>query len=852
MEIVKRISGYIGLFFTPILILFVLLWRLQVAPFGESSIWYIDLPSQLTMFYNHLYDVLKGSASPVYTWNFGMGTPFWATICYYLSSPLSILILLFPRSYIPYSILIIWLIKVGLSSISMSYLLKKQFTSSQLVIFIFSISYALMSFSITYYFLPMWIDAVFLLPIIIAGVHRIIKGEKHQLFLFSLALLFLANFYISYMVGIFVFLYFIAECIVQRIRGKERLNRFLAFFKSVFLAFLFTSFVTIPTYLAVKKNKYTPEDVDILSYLLNPLDVYGSFFNGTTIIQNLSIYAGLGVLLLVPLYFINQKYSIRERITYGLFLGFLLYSLTFTLLNMAWHVFEMPNGAHYRYAFLVSFLMIILSVKAVRRIDAVTIKQVVWVTLIHILFLSLANKLLEPTTFALGLVNQNILMLIFYAFFLLLLMYRGLSKKMTALIKIGLCLLVLGDLGLNSHAILGNYIQASYPHSWYNEHNPAYEKAIHKLQSMDQDFYRTKIEPELVTSQNESLRYKYKGMSIYTSTGDSDHNLFLRQLGYRADERTIRMEGGLFLSDALLGFKYIVTREELDRRIYTKVIEEDEIKVYQLKHHLPLGYMVSNQFMNDTKHSNPFQVQNRLLDGETDQLIYEKQAPPTDLIGLTEQTTSSGEKLLHKKAGEPATTMKTNINMKDTSQLYMQLDPLTYQGYEDKLDLFINKQPIQGSKVDVLNLVDLGTYENGELTIEVRLNGDLEQLRKPVFYTLNYSMLEQELTRLKQQSFQIKDYSDTSISGEITVQEDNQRLFLSIPYDENWKVDVNGVQAEIQKVGRFMAIPLDKGKHTIQLSYVPTTLLITLGVSLLSFISYLLSLAYKRRRKHHA
>ena len=57
---------------------------------------------------------------------------------------------------------------------------------------------------------------------------------------------------------------------------------------------------------------------------------------------------------------------------YAILLGFLLYSMTFTLLNMAWHVFELPNGAHYRYAFIVSFLMIILSVKAVNKLEFIT------------------------------------------------------------------------------------------------------------------------------------------------------------------------------------------------------------------------------------------------------------------------------------------------------------------------------------------------------------------------------------------------------------------------------------------------------------------------------------------------
>ncbi|WP_338450373.1 YfhO family protein [Niallia oryzisoli] len=849
MKKTKGILGYAGLFFTPMAILFVIFLKLNIAPFGENSIWYIDLPAQLTMFYNHLYDVLQGSASPIYTWNYGMGTSFWATICYYLSSPLSILILLFPRSFIPYSILIIWLIKIGLSSICMSYLLKKQFTKNQLIIFIFSVSYALMSFSITYYFLPMWIDAVYLLPILIVGVHNILTKEKHQLFLFSLALLFISNFYISYMVGIFVFLYFIAECLINQFTWKDLLKRLILFFKSVLLAFLFTAFITIPTYLEVRKNKYTTEDVDIFSYLLNPLDLYGSFFNGTTVIQNLSIYTGLSILLLVPLYFLNQKYPIRERIIYGILLGFMLYSTTFTLLNMAWHAFELPNGAFYRYAFLISFLMVILSVKAILKLDAVTMKQVILVTLSNILFLCFANKLLEPTIFGLGLIHRNIIILVLYAFFILLLKHEGFVEKKAVVLKIGLCLLALGDLTLNSQAIFKNYIQASYPANWYDVHNPSYEEAINKLNTSDPSFYRTKIEPGLVTSHNESLRYKYKGMSIYTSTGNSNHNLFLRRIGYHADERTIRMEGGIFLSDTLLGFKYIVTTEELDNRIYTKVIEEDGIKVYKIKLHLPLGYMVSNQFMKITEKKDPFQVQNQLINGSREQTFYERQNPPAEFTMLLQQKNSNGTEVLQRQAGQSIPAMKAVIDISETSQLYMQLDGDTYNGYEDKLDILINGQPLKGGKMNTLNLVDLGTYADEKLTVEIRLKDGIQQLLEPDFYTLNYSALEQEIDQLKQNSLKIKDYSDTGVRGDITVQDDNQLLFLSIPFDKNWKARVDGEPAKLQKIGSYIGIPLTKGTHSIQLQYVPTIFYISLGLSALSLLSYFIYLFYRRQKR---
>ena len=69
--------------------------------------------------------------------------------------------------------------------------------------------------------------------------------------------MFFANFYLSYMVGnLFLFLYFVGELYLRQHDKKERVKRIVLFFKSVILAFLFTSFLTIPTFLELRKNKY--------------------------------------------------------------------------------------------------------------------------------------------------------------------------------------------------------------------------------------------------------------------------------------------------------------------------------------------------------------------------------------------------------------------------------------------------------------------------------------------------------------------------------------------------------------------------------------------------------------------
>ena len=50
---------------------------------------------------------------------------------------------------------------------------------------------------------------------------------------------------------------------------------------------------------------------------------------------------------------------------------------------------------------------------------------------------------------------------------------------------------------------------------------------------------------------------------------------------------------------------------------------------------------------------------------------------------------------------------------------------------------------------DNINLIDLGIYDDEHVTITIQLKNDTQSLQMPIFYTLNYSNLEQDINQLK-------------------------------------------------------------------------------------------------------
>lgn len=78
--------------------------------------------------------------------------------------------------------------------------------------------------------------------------------------------------------------------------------------------------------------------------------------------------------------------------------------------------------------------------------------------------------------------------------------------------------------------------------------------------------------------------------------------------------------------------------------------------------------------------------------------------------------------------------------------------------------------------------------------------------------------------------------TDTSLSGMVTAEQDSL-LYLAVPYDQSWRVTVDGIPAEAEPVyGAMTGVRISAGTHQIQMQFFPRGLTagcIVSGVSLL-------------------
>lgn len=227
-------------------------------PFGESSILITDMGSQYVEYFAAFTRMIREEDSLLFTWDSGMGMNFLGIWAYYLSSPFTPILLLFPPELLTEGILCLLTLKIAASGAAMSFYLFGRFRIKGVWNLGFSAAYALSAYSVVYSFNIMWLDGVILLPLVILAARRVFdmpagfpRVRRCLPLVLALAVLFAANFYIAYMVGAFSFLVYLVWCLSDSGGGRRLLGRMSAFFGCAALAACIAAVVLLPAFFSL-------------------------------------------------------------------------------------------------------------------------------------------------------------------------------------------------------------------------------------------------------------------------------------------------------------------------------------------------------------------------------------------------------------------------------------------------------------------------------------------------------------------------------------------------------------------------------------------------------------------------
>ena len=103
----------------------------------------------------------------------------------------------------------------------------------------------------------------------------------------------------------------------------------------------------------------------------------------------------------------------------------------------------------------------------------------------------------------------------------------------------------------------------------------------------------------------------------------------------------------------------------------------------------------------------------------------------------------------------------------------------------------------------------------------------------------NFDLYKSFIDSLRKYPFVIDKFSHMRITGTVTTDKP-ACVFFSIPYDEGWRVKIDGKNAELKKVNiGFCGVFLDEGKHTIELYYRPPYFYLTVIIAIVGILIYL-------------
>ena len=594
-NLMKSIVCYSLSFMVPAFIMFLILRNFGVYPFGEISLLHSDMNSQYIHFFEYFRNnILLGEGSVFFSWNKELGTAFMGLFAYYLASPFNLILIFFSDMLV--GIFVLQVFKAGLCGLAFYTLIRYVLKDKQVGIFgiVFSTSYALMSYAIAFSMCIMWIDGLIFLPLIVLGAVKILENKRPYIFTIFVALMMISHFYIGYMVilmtVIFVIYYWITQNSENRVRIRRLLWRFSLFGA---IGMSFALWVILPAMTALGHGRVDEGVTTFWHSGLNfPLGYFERSFmpgNFTSIAMNglPHLYVGVVIFVFTVGFFITKQIKLREKLTAGGVLIFLLASFWINALDVMWHGFIPYYWFRHRQAFVFSFFMIYV---AARFFYANKEK-----------FINKTKNLLDKLKFDSGKESLKI---------------ATLTLSLIVLIAVG------ADLHSNAVGIkegVGNQL----PYRDAQEYLTARERGEAILSEINEHsgggFYGVRLNPGLRSpTLNESLGFGFRGIGHYSSSYNETLNNAFLELGFSQGWIWQSSMGGTSVTDAIFGMRYVASRTPMPAS-YRRFAYAGSYHIYENLYTLPpvvvmMGIEPGELLSNGVEGRLPFDSQRRLTD----------------------------------------------------------------------------------------------------------------------------------------------------------------------------------------------------------------------------------------------
>lgn len=796
-----RVQGrraYLISFIIPVVAMILIFIFRGIFPFGKETFLRTDMYHQYAPFFSEFQYKLHHGGSLLYSWDVGLGINFSALYAYYLASPLNWLLLLCPKGLILEFMTYMIVVKIGLAGVAMCWYLRRRFPEQTLGCSVIAILYALSGYISAYSWNLMWLDCIILFPLIMLGLERLVRGESAMLYVIALGLSILSNYYISIMTCIFMVIYFICLNVLEGMGNARVVGlRVLRFGLYSLIAGGLVAVTLLPEIYALQMTASSDFNFpQTATQYFTIIDMFARQMPFVETEQGLdhwpNIYAGALVFLLLPLYFMNRKIELREKIVNGLLLVFFYLSFSVNILNFIWHGFHYPNSLPCRQSFIYIFLILVLCYEAWLHRAASSVQEVNASFGMAIAFLLVAQKVVTDDAIHFSVFYLSGLFVLLYYYFL----YTERTRTKRAHHWTVLAMLVIVSVEATLNMAVTSVTTTS--RTAYVSDNKDVEKLVQAVRAEDDGFYR--FEKITRKTKDDGAWMNFPSVSLFSSTAYAHCSDFFKRMGMESSTNAYSITGSTPLMNMLMSVKYGIYSEEPQapgERGLSYIASSGVTSIYQTEFALPLGYMLSDSALEawDTHAGTPALAQNSLCEALDC-------APVMDSV--LGEFYDSDYSFTADQAGEYYAYVN-NAAVKQVTANF---------GYTEK----------SFNNVDRGFLLELGYLEAGD-TVTLHSKTEGQSVSADV-YRFDYNALRELQDVLQDESLELTSWKDTKLSGTITTEKGGV-MMTSIPYDPGWKVFVDGVETDITEVkDTFLGVELTPGTHTIELRFMPQGLVL--------------------------
>ena len=822
-------------------------------PFGTNTISWCDMKQQVIPFLLDLKNIFAGKADLLLNLENAGGMSFWGVFLFFISSPFSFLVLAVPAGQIYLFVNILLLLKIMTCAFTAELWLRRTFPALDAAqVTAISTMYAFSGYAMIYAQNIVWLDVMALFPLLMLGLLRLTSDGKPLSYILALSAILIVNFYLTYMVGIFLILGFgvyLFLCVPKEERGAKT----LLFGLSTLASCLLTSVVWLPSlyqYLASarsgslitnlqaavsKSNFYTAAAVILCSGAILAAIVCTFLPPARKMESSTRWLITMLVLTLIPVFVeqINRMWHAGSYQAFPVRYGYMPILLGLTLFaRCVCNCGEQPEapgkGVFRRILPILGAAavvgLVVWSVASAFRLnytEATSYTRTLWVD-----WDSFRIALLCSLTFSLA--------------FMIILLLRRTGRLPKRAFSLFLCALTAAEAVFSSGIYVASAANSGYSYSSVLDLSGKLNGDLLDRVKMNEKYFDVNLLGSI----------GFDTTSHYTSLTAKDYLFSMKRLGYSSYWMEVGSNGGTKLTDAILANRYTVFPTYSLSADADSVYSNTRFSLVENEDVLPFGFVCRNaESLTDLPDGTRFQTQEAIFETlfSSDSELFEEYQPDTlDNVALT---LTDHYELTLQNAGKVG-TVSYEISVPGTQTLYFDcFDAVSNRLYEHINSAFavsVNGRTVDASyPTQTCNgFLCLGTFTNETVSVSVTVNRSVYAKSFGVA-GLRDDVLTDAISQTTGASLK---QSGNSIVGTVSADSDGEYLFLPVSWAKGYSATVNGKSTEVLRVcGTFVAVRLEKGENSITLTYVPQGLLPGLLLSLLGIpLLFLLLRAVKR------